>query len=73
MTAIVILNIALVAFVVIGMLALLSWGIRTDKGRTVPVGKIARRQSRGYARVGRPVPTTSRPVPTTSRAVPTTN
>ena len=56
MTAIIVLNIAGIAFVVIGMLALLGWGILTDKGRTVPVGKIARRQSRGYARVGRPVP-----------------
>lgn len=58
MTAIIVLNVVCIAFVVVGMLALLGWGILTDKGRRVPEGRIARRQSRGYARAGRPVPTT---------------
>jgi hypothetical protein len=36
MPAIVILNIVLVAFVVIGMLSLLGWAIATDRGRFGP-------------------------------------
>lgn len=58
MTAIIVLNIVLCTFVVIGMLSLLAWGIAADRrDRTTPPGvgrhRAAAAEQRSRAQLGR--------------------
>ncbi len=51
-TAIIVLNVALIGFVVIGMLALLGWGVATDRPMRVALDR--RAQSRARTRSPQP-------------------